>query len=762
MMNNVTPPDTYSVQAPSRVSSDSSEDRVGTPAGRVILFGTIPTTIPDTTLVITLPTTQTDTIMIPTETPIIEPTIPLSPDYTPASPDYSPASEAKSDPSEDLSSGHIPPLPVVSPFLSSNDDTIDSDTPDTPPSPTHGTPLTKITASTQRLPVIPRHRVMILAPGQPNPHGLLYRYHPNGPIHIMTARKRVGPLPVQQLAVRHFVDHSSSRHSLLDHSSTDLPSTSAGPSRKRHRSLMKFADVEVGPRETRDERVTHPTMPEDIPEPTQVGSVQVTYETLGDLVQRFHDHTQAIPIHRVQYRLVMTFVKMSITRSRASMTHEEVEELVARRVAEEMEAHEAARNLETLNENEYEQEVKNEGNENEGNRGNGNGDNRGNKNGGNRGLRVHFSRLLEVALTWWNSHKRTIGVDATYAMKWARLMKLMTEAYAARSAENKRRMESNPRDNHGQQPPFKRQNTIRQNVARAYTAGSNKRKGFDVIIGMDWLAKYHVLIVCDEKVIRVPYEDEAEDKLEEKRLEDVLIVREFPEVFPEDLHGLPRARQVKFQIDLVPGVALVAQAPYRLAPAKMQELSTQLQELSDRGFIRPSSSPWGAPVLVREEDIPKTAFRTRYGHYEFQVMPFDLTNALAVFMELMNQVHEKNYTTHDLELGAVVFALKMWRHYLYDTKCVVLTDHKSLQHILDQKELNTRQRCWLDLLSDYDCEIRYYPKKANVVADALSQKERSKPLRVQALVMTIGLNLPKQILSAEGRELHQRRSARHD
>nr|GFC35360.1 putative reverse transcriptase domain-containing protein [Tanacetum cinerariifolium] len=192
----------------------------------------------------------------------------------------------------------------------------------------------------------------------------------------------------------------------------------------------------------------------------------------------------------------------------------------------------------------------------------------------------------------------------------------------------------------------------------------------------------------------------AKDKSEEKRLEDVPIVREFPEVFLEDLPRLPPARQVEFQIDLVPGAAPVAQAPYRLAPAEMQELSTQLQELSDKGFIRPSSSPWGAPVLfvkkkdgsfrmcidyrklnkltmknryplsriddlfdqlqgsrlqgsrvyskidlrsgyhqlrVREEDIPKIEFRTRYGHYEFQVMPFSLTNAPAIFMDLMNR-----------------------------------------------------------------------------------------------------------------------------
>ncbi|GKC02937.1 hypothetical protein Tco_0994547 [Tanacetum coccineum] len=164
----------------------------------------------------------------------------------------------RSDPSEDPSSDHIPPLPAISPFLSSDDDTTDSDTPDTPPSPTHGTPFTEITASTQRSPIIPRRRVMILSPGQPIPHGRPYRYHLNGPVHMMTARKRVGPLPTHRLAVRHSADHSSSdssseassdfhsdassdsssRHSLSDHSSPDLPSTSAGPSRKRRRSPM--------------------------------------------------------------------------------------------------------------------------------------------------------------------------------------------------------------------------------------------------------------------------------------------------------------------------------------------------------------------------------------------------------------------------------------------------------------------------------------------------------------------------------------------
>ncbi|GJZ15449.1 putative reverse transcriptase domain-containing protein [Tanacetum coccineum] len=122
---------------------------------------------------------------------------------------------------------------------------------------------------------------------------------------------------------------------------------------------------------------------------------------------------------------------------------------------------------------------------------------------------------------------------------------------------------------------------------------------------------------------------------------------------------------------------------------------------------------------------------------------------VIVYASRQLKIHEKNYTTHALELGAVVFALKIWRHNLYGTKCTMFTDHKSLQHILNQKKLNMRQRCWLELLSDYDCEIRYHPGKANGVADALSRKERDQPLRVRALVMTISLNLPKQILEAQ-------------
>ncbi|GJU40369.1 putative reverse transcriptase domain-containing protein [Tanacetum coccineum] len=126
---------------------------------------------------------------------------------------------------------------------------------------------------------------------------------------------------------------------------------------------------------------------------------------------------------------------------------------------------------------------------------------------------------------------------------------------------------------------------------------------FDVIIDMDWLSKYHALIDCAEKIVPHVTTKEIEDTSGEKRLEDVPIVRDFPEVFLEDLPGLPPTQQVEFQIDLMPGVAPVARAPYRLAPSEMKYLSEQLQELSDKGFIRPSSSPWGAPVLlVKKKD----------------------------------------------------------------------------------------------------------------------------------------------------------------
>ncbi|KAD1573174.1 hypothetical protein E3N88_42603 [Mikania micrantha] len=571
---------------------------------------------------------------------------------------------------------------------------------------------------------------------------------------------------------------------------------------------------------------------------------------------------------------------------------------------------------------------------------------------------------------------------------------------------------------------------------RAFVIGSGEAKDDPNVVTelrcgdwMDWLSANHAEIVCNEKIVRItlPSGEQisiqgerrgvplnimscmkankylkkgytailaliTEQPKKERKIEDIVVVRDYPEVFPDDLPGLPPARQVEFQIDLTPGAAPIAKAPYRLAPTEMQELSNQLQELLDKGFIRPSFSPWGALVLfvkkkegsfrmcidyrelnkvtiknryalpriddmfdqlqgssyyskidlrsgyhqlrIQKEDIPKTAFRTRYRYYEFLVMPFGLTNAPAVFMDLMNRVckpyldkfvimfiddiliysktheehadhlrrvleflkkeqlyakfskcdfwirevqflghvvnekgihvdpakteaiknwtapktptevqqflglagyyrrfiegfskiaqsltslthkdkkfewgekqeaafdllkqklcsapilslpdgcedfvvycdaskqrlgcvlmqrekvisyasrqlkvHEKNYTTHDLELGAVVFALKIWRHYLYGTKCTIFTDHKSLQHIFGQKELNMRQRRWVELIGDYDCAIKYHPGKANVVADALSRKEITK--RVRALQLTIHSELPNQIRVAQ-------------
>ncbi|KAI3751218.1 hypothetical protein L2E82_22266 [Cichorium intybus] len=553
-----------------------------------------------------------------------------------------------------------------------------------------------------------------------------------------------------------------------------------------------------------------------------------------------------------------------------------------------------------------------------------------------------------------------------------------------------------------------------------------------VIIGMDWLSNHEAWIDCKNKQVWVQTPSGGKliiqgekrrnnmtfcsaarvrrhfqhggsgflayvtDTREERKkaVEDVPVVQEFPDVFPEDLPGIPLERQVEFRIDLVPGAAPIAKAPYRLAPPEMQELSTQLQELLDKGFIRPSSSPWGAPILfvkkkdgshrmcidyrelnkltvknryplpriddlfdqlqgaswfskidirsryhqmrVKEEDIPKTAFRTRYGHYEFVVMPFGLTNAPAAFMDLMNRVcrpmldksvivfiddiliysktreehenhlreilevlrreklyakfskcefwlrevqflghvvnqkgilvdpakieavmkwevprtpteirsflglagyyrrfiqdfskiavpltqltkknasfkwgedqqkafeilrkklceapiltlpegvedmtvycdaslhgmgavlmqrgkviayasrqlkpHETRYPTHDLELGAVVFALKIWRHYLYGVKCTIYTDHKSLKYLMDQQDLNMRQRRWLDILKDYDYEILYHPGKANVVADALSRKRMCMPLRITCLRMIVTTSLPDMIRQSQ-------------
>ncbi|GJT68785.1 putative reverse transcriptase domain-containing protein [Tanacetum coccineum] len=217
---------------------------------------------------------------------------------------------------------------------------------------------------------------------------------------------------------------------------------------------------------------------------------------------------------------------------------------------------------------------------------------------------------------------------------------------------------------------------------------------FDVIIGMDWLRRYHAVIICDEKLVQVPYGNETltfcgnessngresrltviscskaqeymakgcqvflaqisakkeEDKSERKQIEDVPIVRDFPEVFPEDLPGLPPARPVEFQIDLVPGAAPVARAPYRLAPSEMKELSEQLQELSDKGFIRPSSSPWGAPVLfVKKKD---GSFRMCIDYRELNKLTVKNRYPLPRIDDLFDQLQGSSiYSKIDLRSG---------------------------------------------------------------------------------------------------------------
>ncbi|GJV60617.1 hypothetical protein Tco_1466717 [Tanacetum coccineum] len=377
------------------------------------MFGTIPTTIPDTTPVITPPATQTDTSVIPTETP----TIPPSPDYTPASPDYSHASDLESDPSEDPSSDHIPPLPATSPFLSSDDDPTDSDTPDTPSSPTHDTPFIEITASTQRSPIIPRHRVMLLASGQPIPYG---RPSP------MTSVPALSPIS-----------------GALSPVPADLI-----PSPKRVRDSGYSTDVELrlidrdetetgvrGPVEVRVERVTHPVDARGYSLRPCSGRRHVA---AIEGVQREQGH-RIIGVESAVIALTERLAELERDNMRlrgtASVESQRVDRLQR---AEEMEAREAARTLEPLNENVDELEGENRGNGNGGNRGNGNRGNGGNRNGnhGTEGV-VGLTRWFEKIETVFNISNCPSKYQVKYAtctlqdsaLTWNEIQKMETELW---------------------------------------------------------------------------------------------------------------------------------------------------------------------------------------------------------------------------------------------------------------------------------------------------------------------------------------------
>nr|GFA23643.1 putative reverse transcriptase domain-containing protein [Tanacetum cinerariifolium] len=270
---------------------------------------------------------------------------------------------------------------------------------------------------------------------------------------------------------------------------------------------------------------------------------------------------------------------------------------------------------------------------------------------------------------------------------------------------------------------------------------------FNVIIGMDWLVKRDGVIVCGEKVVRIPYgnktltgaSDKAhvtEKKPKENRLEDVPAICDFLEVFFDDLPGLPPPRQVEFQINLVPGAAPVVCAPYRLVSSEMRELSVQLLD-------EPNSVQFLGHVIDRNDVYVDLTKNEAIRNWAALTTPTEVSAPILALPE-----GTKHFVVY------CDASLKGYRVVLMQREKVIAYASRQLK-----KELNIRQQRWIELLSDYDCEIRYHPGKANVVADALSQKERIKPLRVLALVMTVHNNLPKQILKAQ-KESMKRKNVR--
>nr|GEY24918.1 putative reverse transcriptase domain-containing protein [Tanacetum cinerariifolium] len=246
----------------------------------------------------------------------------------------------------------------------------------------------------------------------------------------------------------------------------------------------------------------------------------------------------------------------------------------------------------------------------------------------------------------------------------------------------------------------------------------------------------------------------------EKRVEDVPVVRNFPEVFPEDLPRLSPPRQVEFRIDLIPGATPVARAPYHLAPSKLKELSEQLKELSEKGFIQLSSSPWGALVLfVKKKDgsFPKPLTKLTqknkpfvWGNNEEETFQTLKKKLCSVPILSFPEGSEDFVVYCDASLrgfGAVL----MQREKTLFVRHQVYSIHRSQKPTIHPgSKGDEHEAAWVELLSEYDCEIRYQPEKANVIADALSRKDKE-PIRVPALVVTVHNNLPKQIRNAQAK-----------
>ncbi|GJX25927.1 retrotransposon protein, putative, ty3-gypsy subclass [Tanacetum coccineum] len=342
------------------------------------------------------------------------------------------------------------------------------------------------------------------------------------------------------------------------------------------------------------------------------------------------------------------------------------------------------------------------------------------------------------------------------------------ETTVEKNANNKRKFKNQPKDNRvPQQPPFKK-----SNVARDYTIGANEKKAyagnlpfcnkfsgvapvvrdsyrlalsemqelsaqliddlFDQLPGsrvhskIDLRSGYHQLRVQEEDIPKTVFRtcyDHYEFQVMPFGLTNT------PAIFMNLMNWVCKPYLDKFVIVFIDDILIFSKNKKEheehlkliLRLLKKEELYAKfskcefwLSKIQFLGHVIDSEGIHIDPAKIesiKDWASPKTPTEIPYASRQLEI-------------------HEKNCATHNLELGAVVFALKMWRHYFYGMKCVVFTDHKSLQHILDQKELNMRQCRWLELLSDYDYEIRYHPGKANVVADALSRKERIKPLRV--------------------------------